>query len=232
MSDPRTQSVCLGESPYAFLQRAGPYPIMTLSPNSSAPSAQRVPTTSSGGSLSANLLLARKSFDLASPELYARVRLSVKTACPAWLLPECDDLAQKAMLRLMERSERNHNQVEFCASYIYRAAHNTVIDEIRRRRREVKMQALDPAVQEHADPTPPTGHIDDSIIRDAIFHCLGKIRAERRIAISMKLQGHSTADIGRLLAWNNKRVENLTSRGRQDLKLCLQKKGIHGTCPK
>lgn len=182
--------------------------------------------------LAPNLLLSRKSFDLASPELYARIRLSVKKACPAWLLHECDDLAQKAMLRLMERSERNHNQSEFCATYIYRAAHNTVIDEIRRRRRDVLVQDTDPEVQDQPDPATPANQVDDARLRDAIFHCLGKIRAERRIAISMKLQGHSTADIGRLLAWNNKRVENLTSRGRQDLKHCLQKKGINGSCHK
>lgn len=198
---------------------------MTLSANSPASrTSPRVPTR--------NLLVARKSFDLASPELYARIRISVKKACPAWLAHECDDLAQKAMLRLMERSERNHNQVEFCASYIYRAAHNTVIDEIRRRRRDVVVQDSGTPTQEPPDPATPAKQVNDARVRDAIFHCLGKIRAERRIAISMKLQGHSTAEIGRLLAWNNKRVENLTSRGRQDLKHCLQKKGIHGSCHK
>lgn len=177
----------------------------------------------------------RKTFRIDNPELYERIRLSIQKACPAWLSHESDDLTHKAMLRLMERANKEEEHEGFCATYIYRAAHNTVIDEVRKRRREVLVQDLEPAISTESSacaPVAPTpcDHLRDGRLRQAIFHCLGKIRAERRIAISMKLQGHSTNEIARFLDWNSKRVENMTSRGRQDLRVCLQKKGITGTC--
>lgn len=210
-------------------QRSRPAMIPSSSPATSSPSPQERHNSPSARAF------ARKTFRIDNPELYERIRLSVQKACPAWLSHESDDLTQKAMIRLMERAKKEDAHEGFCATYIYRAAHNTVIDEVRKRRREVLVQDPEPAMNADrsvATPVAPTpsDHLRDGRLRQAIFHCLGKIRAERRIAISMKLQGHSTIDIARLLDWNCKRVENMTSRGRQDLRVCLQKKGITGTC--
>lgn len=178
----------------------------------------------------------KTSFSVQSKELQERVRLSVLKACPDWLASEQEDLAQRALLRLMERAAKEPNHDGFCATYIYRTAHNTVIDEVRKRRREVLVEDPEPAVNAELTGRPdqqqesPSNQVRNARLRQSIFHCLGKIRKERRIAISLKLQGHSTADIGALLGWNNKRVENMTSRGRQDLKVCLEKKGLSGSC--
>lgn len=179
---------------------------------------------------------AKKTFSIHSRELQERIRLSVLKACPQWLAHEKEDLSQRALLRLMERASKEPDHDGFCATYIYRTAHNTVIDEVRKRRREVLVDDPEPALNAELTGEPdqqkesPSSQIRNSRLRQSIFHCLGKIRKERRIAISLKLQGHSTADIGALLDWNNKRVENMTSRGRQDLRVCLEKKGLSGSC--
>lgn len=174
-----------------------------------------------------------KHYDLSDPEVYRRLELTVRKVCPAWLSREREDLTQRAMLRLMERVRSEGSPEGFCASYIYRTAHNSVIDEIRKRRREVLVEEprseLEP--ESESQPVTPAAQLRNYRLRDAIFACLRGIRAERRVAVSLRLQGHSVKEVARLMECNEKRVENMTSRGRADLRQCLEKKGFSASCP-
>ena len=52
------------------------------------------------------------------------------------------------------------------------------------------------------------------------------MKRERRLAVTLHLQGHSVPEAARLLDWAVKRTENLVYRGLADLRECLTAKGI------
>jgi RNA polymerase sigma-70 factor (ECF subfamily) len=56
--------------------------------------------------------------------------------------------------------------------------------------------------------------------------CLAAISDDRRVALTLRLLGHSVPEAARQLGWPGKRVENLVYRGLSDLRACLERKGL------
>ena len=59
-----------------------------------------------------------------------------------------------------------------------------------------------------------------------IQDCLSQMSRERRLAVTLYLQGHSVPEASRVLDWPAKRTENLVYRGLADLRECLEAKGM------
>ena len=55
--------------------------------------------------------------------------------------------------------------------------------------------------------------------------CLAAMKRERRLAVTLHLQGHSVSEAARILDWPEKRTENLVYRGLADLRACLTLEG-------
>ncbi|MDP9121368.1 MAG: RNA polymerase sigma factor, partial [Acidobacteriota bacterium] len=72
----------------------------------------------------------------------------------------------------------------------------------------------------------PFAEAAGSELRGAIVECLQHLVEYRRRAVVLHLLGHSVPDIGRRLAWDAKRAENLVFRGMRDLRRCLENKGL------
>lgn len=178
------------------------------------------------------LLSPRRDFRTDDPELYEKIRRAVHKACPAWLRQRSDDLAQKAVLRVLERAKRSPDEARFCASYLYRTAYSVVIDEIRSIRRKEGNDAsqgqelVDQRATASTPHSDPEFHAHDQRLGQAIRDCLAGLKQERRLALTLNLQGYSNPDAARMLDWNIKRTENLTVRGRSDLRRCLEGKGF------
>jgi RNA polymerase sigma-70 factor (ECF subfamily) len=49
---------------------------------------------------------------------------------------------------------------------------------------------------------------------------------DRRLAVTLYLQGHTVPEAARILDWSGKRTENLVYRGLADLRECLMAKGM------
>lgn len=183
---------------------------------------------------------ARKVLNLNDPETYARLQRMVRKVCPAWLERERDDFAQKAMIRLLERAKKlgANDEQGLCASYLYRTAHSTVIDEIRKRKREVLAEDIedyrcDAGHAKHEElrsSESPLGNASSKALRVAIQDCLTKLAPERSRAVSLRLEGFKISEIAEMLDWNKKRAENLERRGRENLRDCLKGKGYEVQC--
>jgi RNA polymerase sigma-70 factor (ECF subfamily) len=52
------------------------------------------------------------------------------------------------------------------------------------------------------------------------------MKRERRLAVTLHLQGHTVPEAARILDWAAKQTENLVYRGLADLRACLMAKGI------
>jgi RNA polymerase sigma-70 factor (ECF subfamily) len=151
--------------------------------------------------------------------------------CPSWLAANRDDLVQAALMRVLPLLNSPHRGAEepprLTRSYLYRAAHSALVDEIRRvrRRRETDLDdaAAERVVGHAADPERQAASLE---IGRAIKSCLLAMKQERRLAVTLHLQGHTVAEAARLLGWTIKRTENLVYRGLGDLRNCLTSKGM------
>jgi RNA polymerase sigma-70 factor (ECF subfamily) len=156
---------------------------------------------------------------------------AVARLCPGWLSAARDDLVQAAVMRVMHLVETaapaGEGILTLASSYLYKVAHSALVDEIRRVRRRGEVALDEPSVATTAvtrqDPEQITSARE---IGRGIQDCLSRMSRDRRLAVTLYLQGHSVPEAARILDWSTKRTENLVYRGLADLRACLTKKGM------
>ena len=155
---------------------------------------------------------------------------AVTRLCPTWLAADRDDLVQAAVMRVMRIAGQpvsGEGSRPLAASYLYKIAHSVLVDELRRRtrRRETDLDdaTADLPVAAAADPERAAASRE---IARGIRACLQEMTRDRRLAVTLHLQGHSVGDAARILDWAQKRTENLVYRGLADLRTCLAAKGL------
>ena len=155
----------------------------------------------------------------------------VTRVCPAWLAAHRDDLVQAAVMRVVHVLDKlapvGEGDPALSSSYLYKVAHSALVDEIRRvrRRRETDLDdhtATVAAVTE-ADPERRTASRE---VGRGIQACLLQMQRDRRMAVTLYLQGHDMREAARILDWAPKRTENLIYRGLANLRVCLKSKGM------
>lgn len=158
-------------------------------------------------------------------EMRQVVARAVARICPAWLESSREDLVQTAMVRLIERTEAVEENRGVNASYLYRTAHSVLIDEIRRRQRRPE-NSLDSGPQLAAGTkTGPDASLEARTQAADIRHCLERLIDNRRLAVTLHLEGHAVPEIARILGWREKKADNCVYRGMADLRQCLEQKG-------
>lgn len=166
---------------------------------------------------------------------YATLRQDVARAvarlCPRWMVDRRDDLVQAAVMRVMhitaKRSASGEETRSLSTSYLYKVAYSVLVDEIRRLRRLCETDLQDEAVAASASATedPERKAVSKEVGR-SIQDCLIGMKRERRLAVTLHLQGHTASEAARILDWAAKQTENLVYRGLADLRKCLLAKGI------
>ena len=165
--------------------------------------------------------------DAECQQLRTALARAVRRVCPPWLSAQADDIVQVAVLRVVELARRNEGIGGLRASYLWRVAYSVTVDEIRRLRRRREAPLEDAAGT--ADGTPysdPERRQAAGRIAEGVRDCLGRLVEDRRLAVTLHLQGHSVPEAATLLGWAAKRVENLVYRGLADLRRCLLAKGL------
>jgi RNA polymerase sigma-70 factor (ECF subfamily) len=155
----------------------------------------------------------------------------VARVCPPWLAAQRDDLVQAAVMRVMQALERLGQSPEgdprLSSSYLHKVAHSALVDEIRRVRRRRETDLDDQAVAAVAvtwdDPEQQAAGRE---MGRGIQSCLAQMKRERRMAVTLYLQGHQVNEAAQILGWSPKRTENLVYRGLADLRACLKAKGM------
>jgi RNA polymerase sigma-70 factor, ECF subfamily len=164
--------------------------------------------------------------------LAAAMARAVRRQCPAWLADHAQDIAQAALAKVMAQERGREGERTLTAFYIHRVAHSALVDEIRRRKRRPELSLEGgseesgerPSFEPVASGTPEA----DASFRElgaAVRECLTAVKRERRLAVTLYLQGHTVPETARILGWDAKRAENLVYRGLADLRQCLMGKG-------
>lgn len=162
-------------------------------------------------------------------DLRGNLLRAVNRVCPPWLASRRDDLVQAAVLRVMDVERKSEGERELNKAYLYRVAHSALIDEIRRHRRRGEVPIEDEVTDQ---PPPDLGSVSpertavSADIGRAIQECLSEIKRERRLAVTLYLQGHSVPESAAILDWTPKRTENLVYRGLADLRQRLLERGV------
>jgi len=166
----------------------------------------------------------------ASPIASLRPRLValVRKVSPKWLADQAEDIAQTAIVSVLEHLRREGGNPGVSASYVMRAAHNAAVDEIRRRFRRPEIAAEDDMEIHQARSRAP-GPAEEAEAREidrAIRGCLSALASPRRAAVTLFLLGYTRAETERLSGWSRKQAEHLTYRGLAAVRACLSLKGI------
>lgn len=167
---------------------------------------------------------------LSRPEV-DRLRFQLEKAltatCPQVLQQQREDLVQEAMVKVMRLASDSPDR-ELNATYLWRTAYCTLIDELRRRQRRGEVSLEEASAGEAiASPVPgPEARHRGAEIRRALRCCLEILVRPRRLAVILHLQGETAAETAQLLGWKRKQVYNLTTRGLADLRRCLTSKGV------
>jgi RNA polymerase sigma-70 factor (ECF subfamily) len=166
-------------------------------------------------------------------EQYAGLlRATISRVCPRQLGLQVDDIEQEARLKLW-RALKSERTIESPSSYVYKTAARATIDAIRRARARREEQLGPPAESggsygwEVVDPqASPERQAERALVLARVRECLGRLKAERRRALALHLQGFTTEEIGRLLGWTEPRARNRVYRGLTQLREELRGAGI------
>lgn len=107
-----------------------------------------------------------------------------------------------------------------------------IIDEIRSssRKKERTLELSEPSIEEiaveHSPSRDPESILSGQRASVDIRTCLERLSEERQTAVILSLQGYRAAEIAQEFGWKTRRAENLVTRGRNNLRDCLRKKGI------
>ena len=158
----------------------------------------------------------------------AKLLAAIRRGCPRWLASRADDLAQVAILRILDRAGASGGIGSLHPSYLKKVAYSVIVDEMRRgfHRNEAPE---DPEGGIDATPSnagSPEAAVASRRLYRAILGCLGSLADARRAAVACHLQGYSVPESAALLGWTLKKTEHLSRRGMDDLRECLTSKGI------
>jgi RNA polymerase sigma-70 factor (ECF subfamily) len=156
-------------------------------------------------------------------ELRRRLERAVRRVCPRWLVAQVDDIVQVAVIRVLDRQKTGEVPEAVSTSYLGKVAYTVMVDEIRK----LRARREDEVPEDLGDPAPdPAAAARGAEIGAGILDCLARMVRDRRLAVTLYLQGHSVPEAARVLGWEVKRVENLVYRGLADLRGCLLDKGM------
>lgn len=155
----------------------------------------------------------------------------VRSRCPRWLADQAEDIVQSALARALDAGRRQGKDAseEPSVAYLMTTAQHALIDEIRRKFRQVEVplendQGEAPgAIASGADQEQA---LHARAIEAGLRDCLQQLAPSRRQVVALHLLGHVTGEIVERLAQSRKSVEHLTYRGLADLRDCLDAKGL------
>lgn len=134
-----------------------------------------------------------------------------------------EDAAADAFVEILVKKPRLKTESEFCA-YLYRSARNNAIDELRRRKR------INESCIEEKDYASDKQSLENTVLSNErerqLYKALSLIKDEYREALSLVyLWDMSYEAAGKIMKKSAKQINNLVYRGKQALKVILEKEG-------
>jgi len=140
-----------------------------------------------------------------------------------------DDVIQETSIRIFNviKSDR---QIDNMSSYIYRTVANVIVDLARKNNKHQEHEWIVDATEDHSewqlDDQNPADELAGEELHKTISAAIESLPESRRIAVKMRLQGYTIAEMSELTGWPYYKAENLSKRSMKALRDQLKKSGI------
>jgi RNA polymerase sigma factor (sigma-70 family) len=139
-----------------------------------------------------------------------------------------DDIGQRVLMSLWRQIE-NEQTIDHPSSYIYRIAVREAVRAVRQQVTRERRHVAEGEAAAQPDARPdPSESVTRREQRETIEASLAELRPERERAVRAHLAGFAVQEIMEMHAWTYEKARNLISRGMQDLRAALRRRGIHG----
>ncbi len=144
-----------------------------------------------------------------------------------------DDVFQEVSIRILKVLESDR-EIENLSSYIYRTTANVIVDLARKQNRHSSDVPLpdqhDSEQHYQADLISQDNEPDQKLINQEtqvkVLEAIESLPESRRIAVKMRLQGYSVAEMAEMTGWSFYKAENLSKRSMAALKDKLKSMNI------
>lgn len=163
------------------------------------------------------------AFAAALERLLARFGDTVRRAARARGLADMDidEVMQDVRVRLWRSRASGETVDGLGASYVYRVAMTAAVDLLRRRRLE-RETSLDALLETAASPAALQVAPVDTAPADELAYrvrgALQRLAENRRMVVSLHLDGYHRQEIATLTGWTDAKVRNLLYRGMDELR--------------
>jgi RNA polymerase sigma-70 factor (ECF subfamily) len=135
-----------------------------------------------------------------------------------------EDVIQEVKIKIWKKFVRE-KEISFCSSYIQRIVNSTLIDHIRRIRRQEKLILHEKEKLLFEETPIPKNPVKRSISRELLSEVADSLMESRRKVVKLFLMDLSLDEISSTLKWSKDRTRNLLYRGLSDLKEKLKERG-------
>lgn len=137
--------------------------------------------------------------------------------------PTAEDLTAEVFRVLLDKTAAGQGPTEYLRAWLYRVAHNLMVDEIRRRKHHEHV-ALDEALEEALiGDSGPAAALQNSAQKKVLWNALQRLSEKQRAVLTLKyLQGLGNEEIARALHMTQGTVRALQFRGLHALQRNLQ----------
>lgn len=145
---------------------------------------------------------------------HAPVRAYIYRRVSDWHLAE--DLTSQVFVKALDAQRRGLGAVQHLSGWLYRIAHNLVIDYYRERSRAVQ-EDLEKAVTQPSRELSPHEHAVTGELEARVRSALQQLNERQRAAVALRLDGYTDAEMAQQIQINLGAAKALLHRGRTNL---------------
>ncbi len=138
---------------------------------------------------------------------------------------DVDDIVENVFMKTWLNLPRYQNQDGHFSSWVFKIAHNAVIDHHRTHR---SLVTLDPSLKDESEEAAPAEKTERRLMAEAVRKELAGLKDPYRQVLSLKfLSGLSNAEIAEVLSEREANVRLIQFRGLKELKRRFEEAGLH-----
>lgn len=153
-------------------------------------------------------------YDTYAPQIYAYIYRRIRDPHRA------EDLTSTVFLKMLESLDKNNFARERLQSWLYRIAHNTIIDHVRYQQRR-PVQTLYEVVETHSEED-PASLVQKQMQDEAVWNAIQQLTEDQKNVIILRFgEGLTAPQVAEILDKTEEAVRALQRRGLANLRKIL-----------
>ncbi len=174
-----------------------------------------------------------EAIDKAIQEYSFLIRAAIRKTSPQIDESQMDDIEQEVKIKIWKEILKSEKKILNLGSYIWKVTYTTTCRIMKDLSAERKMarsqnedaQNIDRRITSDKNST-PEHHFEKKELMDIIKKSIDSLIHSRRAVLKLYLLGMDHMEISEYFGWSEGKVRNLISRGLEDLRKSLRRKGL------